>query len=402
MRTPHLRAAAAALLLAAIALVIGVVQARRAERAAVHALAPQMFALKAQGLALQRAAVHAPDLLPFYGSSDLKTPSRFHASALFRDYPTAFTVFPVAQLGATSLIWLQALAANGADLRDRQVALSLAAHGFLSETVDRHAYAANFSALHAGELAFSPRLSFDLKRDVARRLLAYPETLTDDPLLRAALELLADGSIASRVAYDALLPLGWLRNAALRLQDHWRALAFLRAQVGLAAGPRQAAALDWRALDERADDATRRAASGNPFGVDAAVWATRGPDMTRQRDRFTADSARLAVERSEEWTDLALLLRVAGELGARPLLLGIPMHAPYHDHLGVPAAVRDAQARRLRALAAAHGAALADFADHDAAVPFTTDATAHLSDAGWVRYDRALDAFVHHRPAGGS
>lgn len=402
MSTPHLRAAAAALLLAAVAVAAGIHHARAVERAGVHALAPQMFALKPPGLALQRAAFGAPDLLPFYGSSDLKTPNRFHASALFRDYPTGFTVFPLAQLGATSLIWLQALAANGPDLRDRRVALSLAAHSFLSETVDRHAYAANFSRLHAGELAFSPRLSFALKGAVARRLLAYPETLAGEPLLRVALELLADGSTGSRALYGALLPLGWLRTAALRLQDHWRTLDFLRAQVGLAAGPRQATALDWDALRAGADRDSRRAAVGNPFGIDAALWTARGPDLARQKDRFTPDSARRAVERSEEWTDLELLLRVAAELGARPLLLGIPMHAPYHDHLGVPAAVRDEQARRLRALAAAHGAALADFADHDPAVPFTTDATAHLSDAGWVRYDRVLDAFAHGRPAGSS
>lgn len=402
MSTPHLRAAAAALLLAAIALAAGLHHARAAEREAVHALAPQVFALKSQGLVLQRAAFAAPDLLPFFGSSDLKVPNRFHASALFRDYPTDFTVFPLAQLGATSLIWLQALAASGADLRDRRVALSLAAHGFLAETVDRHAYAADFSALHAGELAFSPRLSFALKRDVARRLLAYPDTLRGDPLLRLALEVLADGSLASRVLYDALLPLGWLRTMALRVQDHWRTLRFLRTQAGLAAGPRQAASLDWPTLRARADDDARRAAAGNPFGIDAGVWSARGSEMLRQKDRFTPERAREAIERSQERTDLDLLLRVANELGASPLLLVIPMQATYHDHLGVPAAVRDEAMQRLRALATARGAALVDFADLDAGVPFTTDGTAHLSEAGWVRYDEALDAFTHGRLAGAS
>lgn len=400
MRTPHLTAGIAAVLLAAAALAAGLVYARAVERDAVHALAPQLFALKPRGRALQQAAFAAPDLLPFFGSSDLRTPNPFHASALFREYPTDVTVFPLAQLGATSLIWLQALAANGAALADRRVAVSLAAHGFLDETVDRHAYAANFSRLHAAELAFSPRLSAALKGDVARRLLAYPETLRGDPLLRFALGLLADGSAASRLLYAALLPLGWLHTAALRLQDHWRTQAFLRAQVGLAPPPRQAAALDWAALQAGADAATRAASDGNPLGIDAAVWRARGPDLARQKGRFTPERARRVLDRSEEWSDLALLLRVAAELGARPLLLAIPMQAPFHDHLGVPAAVRDAQRQRLRALAAAHGATLADFADVAAALPFTTDGTAHLSAAGWVRYDRALDAFAHGRPAG--
>src|SRR5262249_45216836 len=111
VKHPRLWAAAAAILLSVGGLGAAALYVRRIEERYVHSVAAQMFAQKNQGVALQRAAFRQPDLLPFYGSSDLNVPDRYHASALFRNYPTGFTVFPVGNPGSTSLIWLQALAA---------------------------------------------------------------------------------------------------------------------------------------------------------------------------------------------------------------------------------------------------------------------------------------------------
>src|SRR5262245_12019547 len=192
MNSPRLVSAAAAGVLFAIALSVVSLYARRMETRWVHTLAPQVFAQKHRGVALQRAAFRQPDLLPIYGSSELNLRNPHHPSALFREYPTGFTVFPVGNFGSTSLGWLQALASVGSDLRGKKVVLSLLPGPFLSEGVDPHAYAANFSHLQASELVFSTQLSFALKQAAARRMLAYPATVANDPLLRFALERLTD------------------------------------------------------------------------------------------------------------------------------------------------------------------------------------------------------------------
>ena len=395
MTPARLVSAAAALLLFGAALTAATLYVRRLETRYVHAVAPQMFGQKNQGVALQRAAFRQPDLLPFYGSSDLNVRNRYHASALFRDYPTGFTVFPVGNVGSASLIWLQALAAVGADLQGKKVALSIAARSFLNDMADAHAYAANFSELHASEFAFSTRLGFAVKRDVARRMLQYPDTLANDPLLTFALERLADGSVGSRILYYASLPLGTLHNFVLRLQDDWQALVFLRAQVGWGAVARRGVAIDWTALLSRAQQDTRRQTDNNPFGFENEFWAAHAAEIAMQKGAYARAAVQRPFDDSAEWTDLALLLRVVRDLGGEPLLLSLPMNGVYSDYLGVPFAARRAYSERLRELARTSGATVVDFADHDSDKYFTIDTGLHLSATGWVHYDQALDAFFH-------
>jgi D-alanine transfer protein len=403
MSAPRLVAAVAAVLLVGAGLVAGASHARRLEIHAVHAVAPQMFAQKNRGLALQRAALHQPDLLPLFGSSELNVANPFHPSALFREYPTGFTVFPVGDLGSTSLVWLQAVAALGPELRGRKVAVSIPARAFMIERTDRHAYAANFSRLHANELAFSIRLPFALKQAAARRMLEFPETLRGDRLLAFALECLGDGSPFSRLVYYACVPLGQLHNLVLRLQDHTETIVFLRAQRGLSRPARHSADLDWPALRERAEAQARRRADNNPLGFENGVWTAHAGEIDMQRRARGEDGVASpprpdegsAVARSDEWADFTLLLQVIRSLGGAPLILSAPLHGAYYDYIGVPLSIRQAVYGRLRELASAEGVPLVDFAKHDSDPYFTIDSGFHLSGKGWVHYGQAVDAFFH-------
>jgi len=269
-KSPRLLSAAAAGVLFATVLSVATLYARRTETHWVNTLAPQMFAQKHRGVALQRAAFRQSDLLPIYGSSELNLRNPYHPSALFREYPTGFTVFPIGNFGTTNLIWLQALASVGRDLRGRKVVLSLLPGWFMEDAVDPHAYAANFSRLQASELVFSMQLSLAVKQAAARRMLTYPATMADDPLLRFALECLADTSSSSHMLYYATLPLGKLHNFALRLQDHWETLTFLNAQVGMSSVRRQRRDVDWTSLLSRAQQDAERKSGGNRFGFENA------------------------------------------------------------------------------------------------------------------------------------
>lgn len=398
MTRVRLRAAgtAACLVLAALVLLAGALAHAAADR--VHAVAPHLFAEKVGGMALQRAAFRQPDLLALYGASELTVPNPFHASAVFRDYPTGFTVFPVGTAGSGSLLWLQALAGVGSDLRGRKVAISFSPRAFILDPFDPNAYAGNFSLLHANELAFGTTLSGTLRQEVARRMLAYPATLDADPLLRFALQQLADGSPTSRLLYAAALPLGWAHLAALRLQDAWRTLGYLRALPEGPPPPRRAAAVDWAGLQARAARDTERRTGNNRFGFENGFWADHAAEIGLQRGAYAGGGAPRALDVDSQWGDMELLLRTVRELGGEALLLSLPINGPYADHLGMPASARQAYHQRLRALADAHGVPLVDFAAHDDDARFTADAGLHLSGRGWTAVARALDAFFHDRP----
>ena len=221
-QTPHLAPALTAVILGVVVLAAFGSYARSLEYRSITAIAAdeaiidqagRLSAIKNQGTALQQAALDTASLLPVYGSSELNLQATynrpFHATNLFHDHPTGFTIFPVGKGETTCLIILQKLAAVGPALQGRKVVVSLSPSYFFERLTARaDGYAGNFSALHAGELAFNTRLSLQLRQDAARRMLQYPATVANRPLLRLALESLADGSPLSLACYDAVLPLG--------------------------------------------------------------------------------------------------------------------------------------------------------------------------------------------------
>ena len=208
--TPHLLAGLIASGLVAGVLLGAEVVAVHFERATVRASAPELFSLKNQGLAFQRVAARSPYVLPLYGSSELTAvlvPERAHI--FFRTAPTGFQVSPVGAGGANSLIMLQKIAALGTDLRGKKVAISLSPGWFLKPGPGwLQGYKGNFSLMAASEMAFGTALDFELKRDIASRMLKFPGTLENSPLLEFALKRLASGRWLDRLIFCALWPIG--------------------------------------------------------------------------------------------------------------------------------------------------------------------------------------------------
>ena len=169
--TPHLGPALTAVILSIAVLVTFGFYARSLEHRSIRALAAdqamverdgKLAPVKNQGTALQQAALETGVLLPLYGSSELVLNTAytrpFHATNLFRDLPSGFAVFPVGKAQTTCLIMLQKLAALGAGLQGRKVAISVS-HAWFTDRIMAWAdgYAGNFSPLHAGEAAFNTR-----------------------------------------------------------------------------------------------------------------------------------------------------------------------------------------------------------------------------------------------------
>ncbi len=414
-QTPHLAPALTAMILGFVVLAAFGSYARSLELGSITALAAdeavinrydELYRFKNQGTALQQAAFETSGLLPLYGSSELvmnRDYNRpFHVTNLFRDRPSGFTIFPVGKQATTCLIIQQRLAAVGPGLRGRKVAISLSPYWFFEGlTAWAGGYAGNFSALHAGELAFNTRLSLPLRQDAARRMLQYPETVANRPLLRFALENLADGSLLSLACYDAVLPLGMVHNAILRYQDHWNVVCYLwkhpkRTPSPIA--PPGGQQLDWPALHRQADAWYRAHSNNNEFGLDNQRWDRSLRQETLRKKDTRSDQAFLcALERNQEWVDLELVLRVLTEFGAQPLLLSVPIHGAWYDQCGITYTARRAYYQKLREICARYHTAVVDFADHDADRYFCMDYVGHLSPSGWVCYSQVLDGFFHDR-----
>jgi D-alanine transfer protein len=346
------------------------------ERKTIHTTAPRDFFIKNQGLAFQRAAARAPDILLLYGSSELIDPVANRASDFFSSEPSGFEVCPVGKGGATSLIILQKLGALGPELRGRKIAIWLSPSSFFTPDVDPASYAGNFSWLAASSILFGDSLDLNLKTEIAERMLQFPDTLARGPLLRLAAVCLASGHPLDRIVLMAIWPLGKLQNAILDLQDHFEALVYI---LG---GNRTILRNELRLFKSRKPSANS--------GRKAA--ATESREAIRS-DRDVAFRERIAT--ASEWIDVELLFRTLTELRARALILSMPIDGTLQEVRGVSRSARQVYYERMSQLAQRYHLPLIQFEDHDADPTFLIAHREHPTPLGWTYYDRALDDFFH-------
>jgi D-alanine transfer protein len=375
---PHLFSALIACTLTAATLCGGRLLAIYFEERTIHSTAPRDFFIKNQGLAFERAAARAPDILLLYGSSELIDPIPNRASDFFSREPTGFEVCPVGKAGTTSLIVLQKLSALGSALHGRKVAISLSPSSFLAPAVRPDFYAGNFSLPAASGTLFGNALDLNLKTEIAKRMLQFPDTLGKGGLLRLAASCLASGRPVDRIVLMAMWPLGKLQNMILDLQDHFEALVYILGRGKPV--PNWLRPLSWHRAH------LHKASAGD------------GRE-TRTTESFDAihpakDAAfRVRVATASEWTDLDLLFRTLTELRARPLILSMPI-----DDYVAPGASRSAHEvyyDRMRELARRYHFPLVEFEDHDADPTFLIAHREHPTPKGWMYYNKALDNFFH-------
>ena len=386
--TPHLFSALIACGFAAAILFAGRMIAIRLEHSTLPLAAFDAFPLKNQGVAFQRAAAHARDVLPLYGSSEVAMgPIPKRAGQFFRTAPTGFQVSPVGKAGATSMIILQKLGALGSDLRGKKVAISLSPSWFFVPTVSPYWYEGNFSLFAASEITFGSALDFELKRDIASRMLQFPRTLAESPLLEFALERLASGRWLDRAVFCALWPIGKTQNTILDLQDHFAALVYILHEAK-SAPPRHPATLDWPKLIAEAGEGKVAAEGKNGKASSANEQIVPG-----SRDALFI----VHVNAAREWMDLELLLRTLTKIQARPLLLSMPMDGQHYDQVGISRSAREVYYKKIRAAAQRYNFALVEFEEHDNDPTFSYQKGFHLTAKGWMFYNRVLDDFFHER-----
>jgi D-alanine transfer protein len=403
------------LLPAAISLVIMLLAAfgfagyaRGVEAAHIFDIAPLHFNQKMQGKALESDALATDGLLCMYGSSEVQLQAGylapFHANTILKERPTGFTIFPIGKGGTSPLIDAEKLASVAGDLHGRNVVISISPvlfYGFGAEDPP-DVYAGNFSVLHAYSVVFGQDISTDLRHQIVSRMLDYPDTVQQDPLLCFGAKNLNRGGVLGNLAYAAAWPIAQLRIAVLGLQDHYEAVQYIQHldPATTAAPPPVSKTLDLAALAQRAQFRYQAWCANNSYGIDSDRWVSRYRQESeilhkiRANEHFRSDLDRA----TKWWTDLDLLLRLLNESGARALLISAPIDGKYMDYCGVSLADRQDYYNRIRALASKYGMAEVDFSDHDQDIYFATDVEAHLSPKGWIYYIAALDRFEHSQP----
>ncbi len=275
--TSHLEAGIISILTLTMALIGFDVYARSLEQRYVNALASLDLTQTINGIALQRAALYQPDLLPVYGSSEITMiDTSYDAEKFFATYPTGFTVFQIANFGAAPLTMAQDLAALGPDLRGKKIVISFSPATFIIGNY----YAGNFSPLHAYEMVFSSHLSMELKIAAAQRMLDFPATLQSDPFLYFAIIQITRISRVDRILYYLSWPLGELRIAVMHLQDHAEVALYLWSHPTNPYVQKIPHKIDWSAALSSALAEQKQHTLNNSFGIEDNRWWYYQPLLT--------------------------------------------------------------------------------------------------------------------------
>jgi D-alanine transfer protein len=314
----------------------------------------------------------------------------------FSTYPTGFEVFDINNGGATSLNILEDIGALGPALKGKKVVISFTTDMFNDLEVPPKTYAGSFSQMHANALIFNQDLSLSLKQKIAKRMLDYPDTLTD-PVLIFALQNLASGSAWNDFLYYLTVPLGKLEDLIIRLQDHYEVWSYinLHPQINpnVTRNPRN---IDWTALLAQATAQQKAATSSNPYGIENDAWNKNYHGYLRVHKPGSSNQKFLtAINNSKEWYDLELELEVLQELGVRPLIMSRPVNGGLFTANGVTPEVQAVYYSRLEKLVSTYHMPLMDFKGYTNDPYFSIDEAAHTGREGWVVIDQTLDAFFH-------
>jgi len=401
-QTPHIFAAALALVVSLTGAFAFSIYANHFEQKYVHAVAGIDHADINGGSALERVALQQNDLLLIYGASELAlldTP--YQANRFFSTYPTGFMVFNDATLGGSSLTIAQKFAGLGEDLRGKRVILALGpaimTMAPAGEVNIRH-YTGNFSTLNALEIIYSRQLSMETRRIAAARMLDFPETLQDQPFIKFALEHLAGNTPLDNFLYYLSWPLGRLQISVGRVQDHYATFNFIRHNLSAQEVQihRQPRAIDWAGLVPIAEKEQIKNTDTNTFGIDNSQWHKiqelfAKPHIPGSKDAdFIYD-----VEHAREWQDLDITLRTIQELGANVVILSVPMNVPLWEYQGVSERAQNTYYIKLHEVVAPYNLPIIDLHEYGTMPYFSMDLASHTSRKGWIYVDQTLDAIFH-------
>jgi D-alanine transfer protein len=396
---PHLYPAIAAFIFVLLALILGQFYAFSVESRYVHIMAAQMNLESMNGVTYQRIGIQQPDLLLVYGSSEMLNMDTANRSvSFFKEYPTGFQVYEIAIGGTTCLNIAQDLAALGPDLIGKKVVISFTPAMFNLDQVHPNAYWGVYSQLHANETGFSLGLSMDLKRKIAARMLDYPDTLQDDPLLLFALQQLNANTPYNDVLYTLVLPLGQLKLQIKHLQDYWQGLDFIWQNPDIKAHiARHPKEIDWAGEIQKAQVEQENNANNNPYGVDNMTWTENyqnfKPQVSGSGDQLFINN----IQNSKEWGDLEIVLQILKEMGAKPLIMSRPINGVLFAASGISSQAQQVYYNKLEQTIQAYQIPLIDFKEFTNDKYFNTDSVSHTSRKGWIYVNQTFDAFFHDK-----
>jgi poly-D-alanine transfer protein DltD len=357
-------------------------------RAVENAFMPELLAMEApekeNGVLLQREAFQRADILPVYGSCELEKPWQYrHTEEQWRQ-PGGFQICPVGSGGSHTFIMAERIAALGDAVRGRKLAIILSSVWFRMEGLPEGHMRGTFSPLQAIDLLQSPEISEPLRARFVARWREFDGLMHNHPALEAYVGLYGKEGSWAACQRSCLSKVLSAERVGLQWDDHLQSV-----EAGFAHGWLHRG--DWRFPKGLAADD-----KGGTNAPDAPP-EHRITHPILEADGTMDEEYIRVLNASHEWSDFAVLLDTLKELGARPLIISIPLPGLSNNKHHISRRARDVYYQRMEAMCAERGFACRTFADHDLDPDLILGASTHLSEKGWQQVSQLLDDFYHDR-----
>lgn len=339
-----------------------------------------------QGLALQKQMLEDDKYLPMYGSSELSRLDVYHPYNYFKVNPEGFTPFLIGRGGTQSFVHFLSFAALEDDLKNRQLIFILSPQWFTKEGLDEVHFAPNYSSLQAYALVFNDKLSVELKKKAAKRLLMF-DIVKNDKLLTTMLEGIVYDDVKHRWKARAVTPFGYVYRNILERKDIIMSL--------FAVNPRNPKidqdlrSLPLNDLNKHAERTGEAESKTNPYWIEDGYYRKHIADKISKLKGYKANEA---YTESPEYEDLQLILDLLKQQKTKALFISIPVNGPWYDFAGFPKERRQAYYEKVRTVIESSGFPVADLSSHEYN-PFFLKDTLHIGWKGWVYVDEALVEF---------
>lgn len=252
-------------------------------------------------------------------------------------------------------------------------------------------YAVNFSEYQFYKMLKNSQISKENKLIYAKRNYELLKKSSDHYEERIYAGLYAKDSLVSNTILTILKPYYCFKEYLLGMKDKIQTYELLKKYPDKI--EKQAKELNWDEEYENAQEQGAKAATNNPLNVDDNYYDTY---LRNKYDSLKGGASNIDLMISKEMEDYEYFLKVAKELEVKPLIILMPVHGEYYDHLGINKEKRTEFYNKVQALAEKYDLDTLNLQSKEYEKYYLKDVM-HLGWKGWLNVNEEISKYYNAR-----
>ncbi|MDT1939348.1 MULTISPECIES: D-alanyl-lipoteichoic acid biosynthesis protein DltD [Carnobacterium] len=343
-----------------------------------------------KGEKVYQTAMNEPQMVPFFGSSELSRFDPFHPSVLAEKYLRNYTPYLIGNAGSQSLTHFLAMEGMGESLKNKKAVFIISPQWFVKKGAPGMMFDSHFSPLQTFEFIKANDKDTPERRYAASRLLTYKSVKSDVKMV-SALRSVEKGEALTRKERIYI-------KMKLRILEREDDLfgAFItnkNKQKVEKSVKRLPNAYNFEKLDTLAYQIGEKGSNNNPFEIKNGFYQTRiqpiQGDLKNSQTHFD-------YECSPEYSDFQLVLAKMKENNMDVRFVVTPVNHKWMEFTGLSPEMMAQFSKKINHQLKSQGFKVVDFSQDGSESYFMQD-TIHIGWRGWLALDKELKPFLESK-----